>query len=243
MRIDKLWPYNADNIHPGFSIDCVLFSFHKGKIKVLLRKFELEDYWALLGGFMFNHENAEQAASRILEFHTGAKHIFLKQFHLFSDLSRTNIEKNKDYVNRNKNQENDGKWLIRRYISMGYYALIKYNDVTLSMAPDETLKWYDIHKLPPLQSDHENIIKTALATIRSMFPVVPIGYELLPEKFTMTELRKVYEAVLEKTFDRRNFQRKILSEGQVIQLEETKEGKTYHPPILYTFASLDKEFL
>jgi len=239
MTLNNFNLYTEENIHPGFSVDCVIFGFHKGKIKVLLRKFDLEDYWSLLGGFMFNQENADQAAHRVLEFHTGLKNIFLKQFHLFSNPNRTNITQNMDYVNKNATPDNDGKWLLRRFISMGYYALVKYENVKLPLSPDETLKWYDIQKLPHLQSDHKNIIETALIMIRSMLPLIPIGYELLPEKFTMTELRKIYEIILGKTLDRRNFQRKTLSEGRVIQLNETVSGKTYNPPILYTFISPD----
>ncbi|NDV70148.1 NUDIX domain-containing protein [Dysgonomonas sp. 25] len=237
--------YKEEDIHPGFSVDCVIFSFHKRKLQVLLRKFALEDYWSLLGGFMYNHEDSEQAAYRILEHHTGTRNMFLRQFHLFSDPTRTDMEQNKNYINRNASSEEEGKWLLRRFITMGYYALVKYDNVKLSAAPDESLKWYDIQKLPHLQSDHENIIKTALKTIRAMLPVIPIGYELLPEKFTMTELRKIYEIIMEKEFDRRNFQRKILSEGSVVQLDETVSGKTYNPPILYSFRApdMDKELL
>lgn len=231
--------YTEESIHPGFSLDCVILSFHKGKIKVLLRKFELEDYWSLLGGFMLNNEDADQAAYRVLEFHTGIKNIFLRQFHLFSDPDRTDIAKNREYVNRHAISEDKGKWLIRRFISMGYYALVKYEDVKLPTNPEELVKWYDISKLPHLQSDHKNIINTALEMIKSMFPVIPVGYQLLPEKFTMTELRKIYEIILQKKFDRRNFQRKVLADGRVEQLEETKTERVYNPPILYRFKSPD----
>lgn len=239
MTINKFGYYTEENIHPGFSVDCVIFSFHKGKIKVLLRKFELEDYWSLLGGFMFVNEDADQAAYRVLESHTGLKDIYLKQFHLFSDPERTNIETNTNYVKQNATVRDEGQWLIRRFITMGYYALVKYDNVELPMSPNTTLKWYDIYKLPHLQSDHENIIKTAMSIIRAMLPVVPVGYELLPEKFTMSELRRIYEIILERTFDRRNFQRKVLADGRVEQLAETKVGKVYNPPILYQFKSPD----
>lgn len=231
--------YTEDNIHPGFSVDCVLLSFHKGKIKVLLRKFALGDYYALLGGFMFNHEDANQAAHRILQERAGIDNIFLKQFYLFSDPNRTITSQNQEYVKINAESEAEGKWLIRRFISMGYLALVQYDKVTLSKCVDETLNWYDINKLPPLQSDHANIIKIAMERISMLFPVIPVGYELLPEKFTMTELRKIYEIFLDKKLDRRNFQRKILSNDCIEQLDETLEGKSYNPPILYRFKSPD----
>ncbi len=231
--------YTEENIHPGFSVDCVLLSFHKGKIKVLLRKFALEDYYSLLGGFMFNHENADQAAHRILEEFSGLKDIFLKQFCLFSDPDRTIFSQNKDYINKNAESEQEGKWLLRRFISMGYIAFVQYDKVNLLESVDETLSWYDIKKLPRLQSDHANIIEMAIERTRTKFPLVPVGYELLPEKFTMTELRKIYEIILDKKLDRRNFQRKILSNDCIEQLDETMEGRTYNPPILYRFKSPD----
>ncbi len=240
MKTNIFESYNADNIHPGFSIDCVVISFHKGKIRILLNKFELRNYWSLPGGFMFNEEDADQAANRILKSRTGLADVFLKQFYLFSDPNRTIMEQNADFLKENASNENEGTWLLRRYISLGYYALVKYDNVKISPKDKERLKWYDINDLPPLYSDHENIIKMAFNTIRAMLPIIPIGYELLPEKFTMTELRKIYEIVLDRTFDRRNFQRKVLTEGKIIQLDEKKGNKTYNPPIMYTF-DIDKK--
>lgn len=235
METSVFGPYNADNIHPGFSIDCVILSFYKGKIKILLNKFSLKNYWSLPGGFMLNEEDADQAAHRILESRTGLTDIFLKQFYLFSDPKRTIMKQNIDFVNKNASSDEEGTWLLRRFISLGYYALVKYESVKLPSVDKEKCKWYDIDELPAMYSDHENIIKTAFEMIRAMFPILPIGYELLPEKFTMTELRKIYETILGKEFDRRNFQRKILSQGTVIQLEEKMEGRTYNAPIMYSF--------
>lgn len=239
METDDFKYYTEENIHPGFSVDCVLLSFHKGKIKVLLRKFALGDYYSLLGGFMFNHEDANQAAHRVLEERSGLKDIFLKQFYLFSDPNRTIYSQNRDYVTKHAKSETDGKWLLRRFVSMGYIAFVQYDKVNLAESLDETLVWHDIKKLPPLQSDHENIIKVAMERMQLLFPLIPVGYELLPEKFTMTELRRIYEIILNKKLDRRNFQRKILSYDCIEQLEETKAGRTYNPPILYRFKSPD----
>lgn len=235
MSANHFDPYREDNIHPGFSVDCVILTFHKGKLKVLLRELGLRNYWALLGGFMFHEENADQAAHRILESYTGLKNIFLKQFHLFSDPARTIMDQNMDFVRQNVTSGKKVEWFLRRFISMGYFALVKYDSVALPNDTKDVLRWYDAKTLPPLYSDHKNIVETALANIRAMLPVIPVGYELLPEKFTMSELRKIYEIILEKTFDRRNFQRKVLSEGNVIQLKEKKSTRTYNPPSLFSF--------
>lgn len=235
MKVDYLGPYNEENIHPGFSVDCVILSFHENTIKVLLREFGLNQYWSLLGGFVYNNENADQAAYRVLESYTGVNTIFLKQFHLFSNPDRTSMAQNIDFVTQNATPENEGKWLLRRFITMGYYALVKYDEVALAEDKPYQLRWYDIHHLPTLYSDHEHIIKTALETIKTMFHTLPIAYELLPEKFTMTELRTIHEIILECKLDRRNFQRKMLSEGDIIQLKETRSEKSYNPPILYKY--------
>lgn len=234
-------PYNADNIHPGFSVDCVIISFHKGKLKVLLNKFYLEKYWALPGGFMFNDENSDQAAYRILKSRTGVSNVYLRQFYLFSDPQRTVMEQNVELTKSVEFSEQESQWLLRRFVTIGYIALVKYNNIDLSTKENEGAKWYDIDNLPNLYSDHEHIIKTALQYMRDLLPIIPIGYELLPEKFAMTELRKIYESVLGKTLDRRNFQRKILTEGIVVQLKEKKIERKYNPPILYSFKLAKKD--
>ena len=125
MTKDLFKLYNEECIHPGFSIDCVVLSFHNRKLKILLNRFDTWNYWALPGGFMFNDEDAEQAAYRILKSRTGLADIFLQQFYLFSDPNRTIMDQNIRIVNRNATSEDQGKWLLRRFISLGYYALAR----------------------------------------------------------------------------------------------------------------------
>jgi ADP-ribose pyrophosphatase YjhB (NUDIX family) len=227
--------YTEKNTHPGFSIDCVILSFHGRKLKILLNKFNSEEYWMLPGGFMLNHENADQAAYRILKSRTGLSDIFLKQFYLFSDPKRTIMKQNIYFVKKNLSDEEEGKWFLRRFISLGYYALVRYEDVELPTVEEEVSLWYDIDRMPELYSDHQRIIKKSIEQIRSMLPVFPVIYKLLPEKFTMSELRKVYESFLEKSLDRRNFQRKMFSDGFIVSLDEKKNNKIYNPPNLYSF--------
>jgi ADP-ribose pyrophosphatase YjhB (NUDIX family) len=227
--------YSAENIHPGFSIDCVILSFHKGKLKILLNKFYLDEYWTLPGGFMLNYEDADQAAYRVLKLRTGLTDIFLKQFYLFSDPKRTIMEQNIRFVRQHATNEEEGKWLLQRFISLGYYALVLYKDVELPEVEGEISQWYDIDQLPELYSDHQNIIGKSIEHIRNMLPVFPVIYKLLPEKFTMSELRKVYESFIGKPQDRRNFQRKVFSEGFIVALDEKHSDKTYNPTKLYSF--------
>jgi ADP-ribose pyrophosphatase YjhB (NUDIX family) len=227
--------YTAENIHPGFSIDCVILSFQRGKLKILLNKFDLAEYWMLPGGFMLNHENADQAAYRVLKSRTGLSDVFLKQFYLFSDPKRTIMEQNIRFMTKNAINEEIGKWFLHRFVSLGYYALVRHEEVQLPAIAGETLLWHDIDSLPKLYSDHQHIIEKSVEQIRSLLPIFPVIYKLLPEKFTMSELRKVYEGFLRKSLDRRNFQRKVFSEGFIIPLNEKKNDKIYNPPKLYSF--------
>ncbi|MBB4037758.1 ADP-ribose pyrophosphatase YjhB (NUDIX family) [Dysgonomonas hofstadii] len=241
------YPYTVDNIHPGFSIDCVILSFHKKKLRILLNKFDISKYWQLPGGFMFKDESADEAAARILASRTGLTNVYLRQFHLFSDPKRTKMDQNIEYIEKNADKGRDvtntNKWFLQRFISLGYYAFVKFDDVELVSVKEDTAKWFDVENLPALYSDHDNIIKTAKETIISLLPVIPIGYELLPEKFTMSELRKIYEIILGKTMDRRNFQRKVMSTGAIVQLDEIKSTSSYNPPILYSFDKDRKDII
>lgn len=232
-----LAPYSVDSIHPGFSVDCVVLCFHKKKIHVLLNKFDVSDLWQLPGGFMLKEESADEAAYRTLSMRTGATNIYLKQFHLFSDPNRTKMDQNEVLSVAGYG----APWLMQRFVSLGYYALVKYDEVQLSRVEGESSKWFDIHNLPPLYSDHGHIIETAKEMIRSMLPTLPIAYKLLPEKFTLSEFRRIYEIILNKTYDRRNFQRKLLATGFIVQLDETKTASTYNPAALYTFAEGKKD--
>ncbi|NDV59434.1 NUDIX domain-containing protein [Bacteroides sp. 519] len=233
--INLFHPYTADNIHPGFSVDCVVFSFYKKKLRVLLNQFDISKYWQLPGGFMMKNESSDEAAARILTNRTGLSNIYLKQFYLFSNPQRTKIEQNVEYLDKGREPDDAGKWFLQRFVSLGYYAFVKYEEVNLSFVKEDVTKWFDIDHLPELYSDHENIIKTSLEIIRAMLPVVPVAYELLPEKFTMSEMRKIYEVFLGKTLDRRNFQRKILSTGMLVQLDEPGNSSPYNPSVLYSF--------
>jgi hypothetical protein len=230
----ELAPYNMDSIHSGFSVDCVILSFHEKKIQVLLNKFDISDLWQLPGGFMLKEESADEAAYRVLRMRTGLKDIYLRQFYLFSDPDRTKMDQNEVLSLAGIGAH----WLMQRFVTLGYYALVRYDQIELIKVEGETSKWFDITNLPELYSDHGDIICKAKEMIRDLLSILPIGYELLPEKFTLSELRRIYEIITEKTLDRRNFQRKVLSTGVLIQLNETQTTSTYNPALLYSF---DKE--
>lgn len=247
-EINPFYPYTEETIHPGFSIDCVILAFHKKKLRILLNTFDSSRYWQLPGGFMFKTERADEAARRILADRIGLNNIYLKQFYLFSDPNRTPKEKNVEYIGYQKlitseEEEEAKKWFLQRFISLGYYALVKYDEVKLAPTSGLLIKWFDLSDLPSLYSDHAHIIERALESIGEKLPILPVGYELLPDKFTMSELRKIYETFLGKSLDRRNFQRKMLASDIIIQLDEIRNTSPYNPPILYSFKEGKKDMV
>ncbi|TWR27704.1 NUDIX hydrolase [Mucilaginibacter achroorhodeus] len=209
------------------SIDCVVFGFHEGQLKVLMLKSNNEEAWYLPGGFVLKEEPIEEAANRILKERTGIDEVFLRQFHVFGDPDRSKFH-NEIYK--------DNSFFNQRFISIGYYALVDFVDVTpMPDAFSELCTWRDLDDLPAFQLDHEHIFRTALDTLRLQLNYQPIGYSLMPQQFTMPELQKLYETILDKKLDRRNFQRRILGFGILNKLEETRKGGAHKAPYLYSF--------
>ena len=223
-----------DKIHPGFSIDCVIITFHNNKLKILLNKLLLNDKWMLPGGYVYKEEDLDQAAYRILKGRTGVKDIYLEQFHTFGDYNRVKPEETLRIYNNYGVKEDDLK-KQPRFITTGYFALVKYDRVKIKEKKEDICKWFNIDEVPELYGDHNIIIKRALNFIKIQIEQLPIGFEILPEKFTISELRKLYEAILGKELDRRNFQKKMLSSEQIIKLDERKETGTNQQPILFSF--------
>lgn len=214
------------------SIDCVVFGFHEGQMKVLMLKSNNEDGWYLPGGFVQNDEPMDDAANRILKQRTGIDKIFLKQFHVFGDPNRSKHHHDiyKDMLLPDTN------FFAQRFISIGYYALVDFFDV--APTPDafsEICTWRDLDDLPGFELDHELIFRTALDTLRLQLNYQPIGYNLMPKEFTMPELQKLYETILDKKLDRRNFQRRMLGFGILNKLLQTRKGGAHKAPYLYAF--------
>lgn len=234
----------ADLFLPGISLDCVIFSFHDGNLNILLNRFLNYSKWMLPGGFVHREESVDEAAARTLTSRTGIRDIYLRQFHLFGDRNRINIEENQDLLVNKAAAETEQvntigeEWFLQRFISVGYFAFVKFEKINLPVNPREDTQWFDVHAIPVLYADHNKIIDKAISTIRGQLNSIPIGYELLPEKFMLTQLRIIYETILDKKLDRRNFQRKILSTGLVYKLDEVYKQWGYKSSALYSF---DKE--
>lgn len=222
---------------PNVSVDCIILGFDSGYIKVLLCKLKASDKWMLPGGFVGKGEDPDDSAYRVLEEKTGlGRDVYLKQFYFFGKKYQLEDEETIVMLKRlNIDTESEKIQHLERFISLGYYSLIKYSDVKVTAQEYEDVAWFDINKTPSLYAGHKEIICTAMSTIRRQIGFIPIGYELLPEKFTMPELRCIYEAILGRELDRRNFQRKMLSIGYIQPLNEVRKVGAHKSPNLYAF--------
>jgi 8-oxo-dGTP diphosphatase len=202
--------------HPAVATDCVIFGFDGIKLHVLLIERGAEPYkgmWAFPGGFLQMEEDAEQGALRELKEETDLTAQYIEQFYTFSDPHRDPRE---------------------RIISIAYYALVKIQEVK---GGDDAAKaqWFSIDEIPRLAFDHDHILRKAMEKLRERIHFQPIGFELLPEKFTLKELQMLYEAILGVQFDRRNFAKKMLHFELLNQLDETVWPTPKREAFLYSF--------
>lgn len=233
--MNKIETFPREDFLDHISLDCVVFGFGNNELKVLMLKMKYSTEYALPGGFVKLEETIEEAAKRTLKERTGLDHIFLKQFKVFSDPKRSKTNKLlQDLIDSGKHPELE--FFEKRFISVGFYALVDFNKV--DPKPDfmsETCEWRGLNEDLPYLLDHKQIIAGALEELRLQLNHQPIGYNLLPRKFTMPELQTIYETILGKKLDRRNFQRKILSYKIINKLEERKTGGAFKSPYLYEF--------
>lgn len=221
---------------PHIAFDSVIFGFSKGQLKILLMEYHATGWFALPGGFVGRNEDLDQAVQRGLKERTGLENIYLDQFHTFGNLARHDSAVMKTILSANGHEIPDNFWLLDRFFSIAYYALIDFEKVTLQPdALSDSIGWYAIDELPELILDHQKIVEKALTTLRENLNRKLIGGKLLPEKFTMRELQQVYEVILGEPFRRSSFQRKILSLDIVERHEKLFSGKSHKAPFLYSF--------
>lgn len=202
--------------HPALTADCVIFGFDGVSIKVLLIERGIEPYkgkWAFPGGFMRIDETAEECAKRELEEETGLKGVSVEQFHTFSDVRRDPRE---------------------RVITVAHYALVRLAEVK-GGDDAESARWFSQGEIPSLAFDHDHILRMALERLKERIYFEPIGFELLPDVFTMSELQNLYEAILGIKFDRRNFYNKMLKLGILTEAEPRPEGAARRIATKYRF--------
>ncbi len=221
---------------PHIAYDSVIFGFSGEQLKILLMEYHNTGWLALPGGFVKKDENLNDAVKRGLKERTGLDNIYLEQFYTFGDVVRHQPEVMKTILEASNFSLEEYGWLLDRFISVAYYALINYEKV--NPRPDvlaDSIDWYDIDELPSLILHHEEIVKKALETLRLNLDRKLIGGNLLPPKFTMKELQKVYEAILGEPLRRTSFQRKMLSLGTLERHEKRYNGKAHKAPYLYSF--------
>lgn len=221
---------------PGVSIDCVIFGFHDRQLKVLLVRFRNTDLWALPGGYIRLEEDMDEAAARILEERTAVKNIYLEQFFTFGQRERVDKAIQCRIVESVGRRFDPDHWTTRRFVSVGYYALVDFLEVvpTPDSSSDECC-WYSLHELPSLVFDHTYIVNKALEILPHRLSGNLVSSNLLPETFTMQELQSLYETVLGKKLVRANFQRKMLGLGILERVEKKFSGRAHKAPYLYRF--------
>jgi hypothetical protein len=239
-----------DNFVQQLSIDCVIFGYGDGQLKVLVSKLKLNgDFWVLPSGFILKSEGIDRAATRILQERTGLKDIYLDQYRIFGDMERSNkdvlaeIQRlNPGLFDGSSQQKNDLEWLANRFIAIGYYALVDINKVVPKlMSIDQSIDWYPVNSIPQLILDHNQQVQHALEALRMHLDDRLLGFNLLPEKFTMKALQELYEAVYDKPFRRNNFQKKILDLDVLERLEKQFTGASNKAPYLYRFKNYTQQ--
>jgi 8-oxo-dGTP diphosphatase len=215
------------------SVDCVIFGYEDNKLKVLVRRevvpFGGKEYleWKFPGNQVRRTETIEETSLRILKEQTGLENIFLKQFMVFSD------------PNRLKRREHDYEWIKprlkdERVLTVGFYSLINVSDVDNSTIIEDA-KWADAYEIKDLMFDHNEIFEEAFKKLRYDLLHEPLAFELLPEKFTLTQMQKLYEAIFNTTYDKRNYRRKVNKMPYLIPLDEIQSGVSHKPARLYSF--------
>ena len=223
---------------PNLAIDAVIFGFHDNQLKVLLMQYSKTGYVALPGGFIKLNEDLDNAAMRIATERTGLTNIFLEQFYVFGDTARFDPQPFKDIMQANGTTASPEHWLLKRFISVGYFALVDFTKVTPT--PDklfDSCAWYDLADLPVLIQDHQVIISKALESLRNKLDDKLIAFNLLPAHFTMGDLQALYETILGKKLLRPAFQRKMLGIGILERLSKKFSGGAHKAPYLYKFVS------
>ena len=199
------------------AVDCIIFGFDGQVLKALFVKRAFNpglSKWSLMGGFVQDEEGVEEAASRILNQLTGLSNIYMEQLHCFGDINR----------------DPGG-----RVISIAYFALINIADYSEEMMKEHNAKWFELNHIPALVFDHQNMVLLAKERLQQKIANHPIGFALLPQKFTLRQLQTLYEAINETELDKRNFTRRILDLGILKKLDEKERGTSKKGSFYFVF--------
>jgi 8-oxo-dGTP diphosphatase len=210
--------FTYEYARPALTVDAVVFGLDEEDLKVLLIRRGVEPFagrWALPGGFVHVDETLDQAVLRELREETGLAKVYLEQLYTFGETARDPRE---------------------RVVSVAYYALVRLGDHQVQAATDaREAAWFAVDDLPPLAFDHAAIVEMALRRLQGKVRYQPIGFELLPPKFSLTRLQRLYEIILERELDKRNFRKKVLSLGILEDLDEVEQDVAHRAARLYRF--------
>lgn len=224
------------NFIPNLSFDCVIFGFNGKLLKILILEYQNTGVFALPGGFIETNQSIDDAAKQGVKDRTGLDNVYLEQFYVFGDIERADPEHMRRILMANDDNTPENSWMLERFNTVGYYALINYEVVTPT--PDQysdNINWYAVDELPELMMDHNKIVEKALQVLRNNLSEKLIGMNLLPHKFTMKQLQSVFESILDQTLRRTTFQRKMLSLDILERHEKLFQGKAHKAPYLYSF--------
>ncbi len=199
------------------AVDCIIFGFEDGKLKLLIIKRKvapMEGAWSMVGGFVQEGESTNEAATRVLQQTTGIQDIYMDQLMCYGDVERDSGA---------------------RVISVAYYALIRISEHDRILANQHGAHWLSLHQIPELIFDHTQMLNDALARLRDKAHFHPIGFELLPEKFSLPQLRNLYEEIYQRPLDKRNFRKKILAMDILEKLDEKDKSTSKKGAHLYRF--------
>ncbi|HRX79908.1 MAG TPA: NUDIX domain-containing protein [Pirellulaceae bacterium] len=210
--------YSYEYPRAALTVDCVVFGLDDDDLKVLLIQRNLppfEGRWALPGGFVRIDESLEESARRELREETGIENVYLEQLYTIGEIDRDPRE---------------------RVVTVTYYALVKLTDHQVQAATDaRNAAWFAVDDVPALAFDHAKILEMAHERLRGKVRYQPIGFELLPAKFTLRQIQHLYEVVLDRPLDKRNFRKKILSMDILVELDEVETDVAHRAARLYKF--------
>ena len=209
--------YYSEHNKVWLSVDVIIFGFDEGKLKVLIGRRKMDPgrgEWSLYGGFVDVNEGIDQCAARTLQELTGLKNLYMRQVGAFGTVDRDPGE---------------------RVVSIAYYALINVRDYSEQLQREHGVEWVDINNLPTLYSDHNEMVRQALRRMRLKMRTEPIGFRLLPQLFTLTQLQRLYEAVGGQEIDKRNFRKRIKEMDFIEKTELIDKTTSKRGAVLYRF--------
>lgn len=224
-------------LHDEISVDCVIFGFDFITLNVLLvdrvmvdesTGEEIINDLTLTGNHIYEDEDLDAAASRVLFDLTGLKDIYLEQFKAFGSTQRMSCENDRTWLKFN------GRDPDKRIVTIGYYSLLATDKVTLEWK-GRNVRWMPVSEVSNLAFDHMEVLSSALDALRVKLLHEPIGFELLPPKFTLSQLQRLYEIILGEELDKRNFRKKVSRMKYLVPLDEKQKGVPHKPARLYLF--------